>query len=272
MGKTSSTAPTAFEMLSKFTYLRQTGMNRDDAWYTVCDAALGVNDQTLKAFLNLAKNWERREGYKYKYASPTPNDDTLPPGEAAPITREIPQPGPVAPPRAAALTGTLDPARLRAYEQNRLEQVLDQIDDLPDEPAAPPHPAPASPGRTAPIGYRPDFFGPRTALLMYFKNRRDPLRVRIAGETELFIGRSTANAAMAPEIDLSVVNGADLGVSRMHAAITRRHNQLLITDLESVNFTFVNGIRLLNNEVRVLQDGDEIWFGQLHCRIRFQQF
>jgi pSer/pThr/pTyr-binding forkhead associated (FHA) protein len=61
------------------------------------------------------------------------------------------------------------------------------------------------------------------------------------------------------------VNAGEYGVSRMHAAITRRNNQLLIADLESMNFTHVYGIRLLPNEIRALQDGDEIRFAQLRC-------
>jgi hypothetical protein len=305
---------TAFDLLSRFMRLRQNGVNRDEAWYQVCESAPNTNEVMLKAFLNLAKGWERREGHKYRYAV-TKTDETLPredvpvvkkgPGQlvSAPPASVIqplpgnpvtpakpavqPAPGKPAPPLNQGLTGTLDPGKLREYEQQRLENILDQLEDEPDEPAKPapitvaieppaaaqPEPHEEAPkSRTAPIGLPRDHFGPRTALLMYFKARPEPLRVTINGEAELFIGRATANAAMSPEIDLNPVNAGNYGVSRMHSAITRRNNQLLITDLDSMNHTFVNGVRLLPNEVRVLNDGDEVWFGQLYCRIRFQQF
>ncbi len=60
------------------------------------------------------------------------------------------------------------------------------------------------------MNYARDFFGPRTTLLMYFRNSPQPLRVTIGGDAELFIGRTTANSAMAPEIDLTPVNAGQL--------------------------------------------------------------
>ncbi len=280
---------TAFELLLRFTSLRQNGVNRDDAWYQVCDAASDVNQVTIKAFLNLAKNWERQEGHKYHYRTPAEKESTqsggLPvvkkevtspvplPRPAAPLKKLPPQPPRPVSPRKEALTGTLDPRKLRQQEQEQLANILDELEDE-DEGDLVPRPLAKSksgtPSRTAPLGQNRGFFGPNTTLLMFFKTRREPLRVTIAGEDELFIGRMTSNTAMAPEIDLNIVNAGDYGVSRMHSAITRRHDQLLITDLESLNYTYVNGMRLLPQEVRALQDGDEIWFGQLQCRIRFQ--
>jgi hypothetical protein len=285
-------APTAFDLLSRFIHLRQSGTNRDDAWYQVCDAEGEINEVTLKAFLSLAKNWERREGHQYHYRSEKQNDETLPRSEVPVVKKETQptaqvqpkaqtQPKPPVPPgKNNGLTGTLDAAKLRESEQRRLEQILDQLDDLPEEdqpsrgkepPAQVSRENPQPKTQTAKIGVGRDFFGPRTLLLMYFRNHPQPLRVSIAGSDELFIGRATENSAMNPEIDLNLVNGSEYGVSRMHAAITRRNNQLLICDLDSLNFTYVNGVRLFPKEVRVLQDGDEVWFGQLYCRIRFQQ-
>jgi hypothetical protein len=119
--------------------------------------------------------------------------------------------------------GILDASVLQVVEQERLEKKLDRFEDLPADvpPVQPPE------GDTSPVAaYKPDFFGPRTVLLMFFKNSPQPLRVTIAGEGDLFIGRSTANVAMNPEIDLDRVDGAKMGVSRMHAVITRRNNQL----------------------------------------------
>jgi hypothetical protein len=56
--------PGAFDLLSRVAQLRQSGHNRDDAWYRVCDAEPDMTEVTRKAFLALAKDWERREGRK----------------------------------------------------------------------------------------------------------------------------------------------------------------------------------------------------------------
>lgn len=276
--------PGAFDLLSRFTQLRQSGVNRDEAWYQIVDAVPDLTDTTRNAFLALAKDWERREGNKYRYRDDS-NHVTVSKQEIAQAEQQHankPQANAQANAQLPAqnnamLTGQLDPSALSTYNQQRLEQVLDQLDDddldleiRPDQQPAAPAPSSKNGGGTAPMRHPDDFFGPNTILLFYFKNFPQPLRVTIAGNDELFIGRATANSAMAPEIDLNAVNAGDYGVSRTHAAITRRDNKLLITDLESMNYTYVNGMRLFPNEVYVVKDGDEIWFAQLYARIRFQ--
>jgi hypothetical protein len=268
--------PQAWELLSQFIQLRQSGVNRDEAWVHICDSVPGMGEITRKAFLNLAKNWERRDGHQYHYrlqakveAQATQPRILVAAVQQALAEQQRAQPLPSRPaPTTPALTGALDPAGWRACEQQRLEKILDQLEDDPCE-TAPRTPVPAG-HRTAPVRPPRDFFGPRTALLMFFKTRQEPIRVTLVGQNEYFIGRATPNAAMSPEIDLNAVNAAQFGVSRMHAAVVRRRNQLLIADLESMNCTYVNGVRLLPQETRVLADGDELWFGQLRCQIRFQ--
>ena len=176
---------------------------------------------------------------------------------------------------------------LNALNQQRLEQVLDQleVDDEDYPPSNERHPdsrkpqvrpqtlarpQPQNAEGTAPMRYDEDYFGPNTIMLVYFKKFPQPLRVKIVGEDELFIGRATTNSAMSPDIDLTPVNGGNYGVSRMHAVITRRDDKLLLADLESMNCTYINGMRLMPEEYYIVKDGDEIWFAQLHCRIRLQ--
>lgn len=242
--------PSAFDLLAQFTKLRQEGMSRDDAWYKVVDAVPHLNDTTRDAFLKLAKDWERREGHNYR-----PRDTQHATLSAQDVAQAI---------RASQTQLPTD-----------LEHVLDHLegtgaDRRKVQPIKKPDPTAEPPEDTAPMRPLDDFFGPKTTLLLYFKDHAKPLRVTIAGNDEVFIGRATANAAMAPEIDLNAVNAENFGVSRMHAAITRRENKLLITDLESRNYTYVNGMRLLPNEVYILKDGDDIWFAQLQAKVRFQ--
>lgn len=56
------------------------------------------------------------------------------------------------------------------------------------------------------------------------------------------------------------ITGFD-GVSRTHAAITNKEGQYYLTDLESMNGTFVQGIRQEPGVRILLHDGDEIRFG-----------
>lgn len=65
--------------------------------------------------------------------------------------------------------------------------------------------------------------------------------------------------------DSDVVLVAD-EVSRNHARIIQRAGRCVVTDLKSMNGTYVNRQRIVE---RVLADDDEIWFGS-KCRLRFR--
>lgn len=83
---------------------------------------------------------------------------------------------------------------------------------------------------------------------------------------EINIGRLDAASATFPEVDLTVDNGLEKGVSRRHARITRQGKDLFIEDLGSVNGTFVNGKRLTPYLPHLLQSGDEMQMGNLVLR------
>lgn len=55
----------------------------------------------------------------------------------------------------------------------------------------------------------------------------------------------------------------DKSVSRMHARFTRREDGIYVTDLNSTNGTFKNGLRLEPNETVFIETGDEIRFGNM---------
>jgi peptidoglycan glycosyltransferase len=56
-------------------------------------------------------------------------------------------------------------------------------------------------------------------------------------------------------------------VSRTHARLERRGEAWVLRDLDSTNFTRVNGNRIGEAE---LQDGDELRFGRARCVFRSQ--
>lgn len=95
-------------------------------------------------------------------------------------------------------------------------------------------------------------------LLVVPSSRR---RFKLVVQNELRIGR--ASSEFLPEIDLTDDDGAEKGVSRLHAKIQLVQSGLVLIDLSSTNGTLLNNYRLPPNEPYPLQSGDEIRFGDL---------
>ena len=74
---------------------------------------------------------------------------------------------------------------------------------------------------------------------------------------------------MAPHVDLSCFQAQDKGVSRQHIQISR-DLLIYVADLASTNGTFLNGQRLFANSDCALNDGDELWLGQLMIKVRLE--
>lgn len=56
----------------------------------------------------------------------------------------------------------------------------------------------------------------------------------------------------------------DDSVSRVHAKFDKQDNKILLTDLNSTNGTYKNGLQLLPQETTEIEPGDEIRFGNLN--------
>lgn len=80
---------------------------------------------------------------------------------------------------------------------------------------------------------------------------------------EWLVGRSDPVRGIFPEVDLISHDGEKSGVSRRHARMVVQGGQCFILDLNSTNFTFLNGEKLLPGQLYPLKDGDEIRFGLL---------
>lgn len=72
-------------------------------------------------------------------------------------------------------------------------------------------------------------------------------------EPNVSVGRSSGNLVM---LDNTTI-------SRYHFSITLDKGQVYITDLESANGTFLDGVKLPSNERRILGDSEEILIGNL---------
>jgi hypothetical protein len=87
---------------------------------------------------------------------------------------------------------------------------------------------------------------------------------------EVTIGRLDPASDCFPEIDLTSDGGLKKGVSRRHAKITRRGNEVLIEDLGSMNGTFLNRKKLTPYLPQVLKNGDELQLGGLILQVGFR--
>lgn len=83
------------------------------------------------------------------------------------------------------------------------------------------------------------------------------------GRTEIVVGREDPVSNVFPEIDLTDHGGDEGGVGRRHARIFLQGVQVLIEDLNSVNYTYVNRERLMPGQPRSLSDGDEVQLGRV---------
>lgn len=86
-------------------------------------------------------------------------------------------------------------------------------------------------------------------------------RFKLKVQDEIQIGR--ASSELVPEVDLTDDDGAEKGVSRLHAKIQAVQEGLVLIDLESTNGTLLNNYRLPPHEPYPVQSGDEIRFGDL---------
>lgn len=80
---------------------------------------------------------------------------------------------------------------------------------------------------------------------------------------DLVIGREDPISGIHPEIDLTPHGGEAGGVSRRHAILRQQGGQWMVTDLDSTNYTRIDGNRLAPNTPTPLNDGSRVQFGRV---------
>ncbi|MCB0335562.1 MAG: FHA domain-containing protein [Bdellovibrionales bacterium] len=81
------------------------------------------------------------------------------------------------------------------------------------------------------------------------------------------IGRWDPNSGAFPQIDLESVD-VHSKVSRKHAVVERKGDQVTITDLGSLNGTYINrGDRLTEGQPVSIKPGDEIIVGKVFLKV-----
>lgn len=94
-------------------------------------------------------------------------------------------------------------------------------------------------------------------------------RISLNLQKDIQIGRSDPDQDIQPALDLTKDNGAEYGVSRLHAVIQVSHRGVALVDLNSTNGTLLNNYRLPPELPYPLHNGDEIRFGRLLTHIFF---
>ncbi|NWF80095.1 MAG: FHA domain-containing protein, partial [Chloroflexi bacterium] len=126
-------------------------------------------------------------------------------------------------------------------------------------PAAPPAPAPTVVAPApAPAAPAPATTGPRLVVLESGAELPLPL-----DKAEIIIGREDPVSNIFPEIDLTPHGGEMGGVSRHHARLTHAGGQWMLTDLNSTNYTRIDGVRLEPNVATPVHDGARLQFGRV---------
>jgi hypothetical protein len=118
-----------------------------------------------------------------------------------------------------------------------------------------------------------DFFGAKSVLILQVRGTTQAFEVRPQQYThDIVVGRSSAQSAMHPDIDLEAHGGADLGVSRLHISMRydSEHNAIHIYDLGSSNGSYLNNQKLNPHEVRFLRDGDQLRLGRMVMQVKFK--
>lgn len=107
-----------------------------------------------------------------------------------------------------------------------------------------------------------------SAVVIHIRDVPEPITLQPTRRT--ILGRADASSANQPDLDLTPYGAIEKGVSRIHAAVERSEDALIIIDMGSSNGTHLNGIKLGPDQPRVLRDGDEIRLGKLVAHIYFK--
>lgn len=91
--------------------------------------------------------------------------------------------------------------------------------------------------------------------------------ISIPEKEEILIGREDPVSSIFPDIDTTPYNGEDDGVSRKHVKIFQQGDGYYVEDLNSINSTFLNKVKLEPNTPSLIANGDELMLGRLKFRI-----
>ncbi|MDW8171080.1 MAG: FHA domain-containing protein [Anaerolineae bacterium] len=84
---------------------------------------------------------------------------------------------------------------------------------------------------------------------------------------EVIIGRR--NSTLPIDVDLAPYEAAELGVSRQHIKLEAVEDRILASDLDTVNGSCLNGVKMTPRHVYPIEHGDVLKLGRLHLIVQF---
>ena len=82
-------------------------------------------------------------------------------------------------------------------------------------------------------------------------------------QEEITVGREDPSSGIFPDVDLTPYGGEDGGVSRRHARLLHIGDDYFVEDLQSTNYTKLDGQRLPAHVRERLEDGARLDFGRV---------
>ncbi len=230
------------DLYADFVRYRECGQSGEQAWRGLADDLKPLAQRDVMRLMTLIRVWEATDGCAYQSvpcSRPRPFISSDDASEPHVIRRIAPKGG----------RPSLPHTGLVQTQSN--------------------HVAPAGTGHVIqPITMTTSTFSDDMVLYFHVAGHDEPLRIR-PYHAPMIIGRYAPESSIVPDINLEPYGAAQCGMSRLHAELTRRGNALILSDMNSVNHTYVNGEELSVKETRALQDGDELRFGTLVVRVQF---
>jgi pSer/pThr/pTyr-binding forkhead associated (FHA) protein len=91
--------------------------------------------------------------------------------------------------------------------------------------------------------------------------------IYLSGKDIYTLGRFSEGQSILPDVDLSLYQAYEKGVSRLHAAVRSSSNEIVISDLGSVNGTRLNGVKIMPAKTYPLHNQDILELGKLKLRV-----
>jgi hypothetical protein len=120
---------------------------------------------------------------------------------------------------------------------------------------------------TRPLDYRLGFGIKADRIIFVIPSSGRRLNVELG--QPISIGRADTRQGIWPEVDLTLDEGAEKGVSRKHAIVRSSDEGVVLVDLGSTNGTRVNDRRLPPERPHLLSNGDTVRFGNLLVQVYF---
>lgn len=297
MAETSKTR----ELFLQYMRLRQGGDSLDDAWHSIEEIANILLASERERLVKMLRNWEIAEkGADEAFVLglfEMPDKLTAQPVEM-PVSSSAQPVGmavnayPSAPPVEVTTSSRAQPVekrnvirRIQPGEKSITQPVTVECPNChkANQPGtlhcyscgtlllkAPPPPGATQPLAPGTPTVDSAFFGEKWVLSLKVQGAGDAMRVQ-PRQSDTILGRRSLDSVMVPDVDLSPYGASEKGVSRLHASVRRQEQTLVLSDLGSINHTYLNGQLLHVHEVRVLHDGDEIRLGRLVINAYFHE-